>query len=637
MVFKYGKRLKFNKKKEKINYEKMIAFIISIALLIAMFPLNALNISAIDFENISSSELSLDRENKYNKIHFYIDEKEHTVIDDKSELTEAVNALTEKNSNIRKNGTETTESLDEKIQVTVEFESDFMETETYKAFSKEREQLKSSDEILEFRKRLTSYSEEYHNKLLDNNIDVLKNFDYQTIEKVKYSPFVVMDVKLSDIKKENLEILCDSEKIENISIDYAPTANTNGSWAQTLDGINAYDIVTDETYTGEGVRIGIYEWGGVCDTSHLNLVGKDVTIRDSSVNVSEHATLVTSVIALMAPDAEIYVSDVQPVVGLSWFIDNYCDIVNCSFSYYYSKSNGDGTYSEGINEYRYNIDAVYDYQIKAHFFTVCVSAGNKRTDNTNEHYNPNGKIESPGYAYNVITVGGVDLQSVNSATGWMHADGACYISSTPIVKPNISAPYTVNTPNVGTASGTSISSPLVAASIALLEDRTSSYKMYPERVMSVLVSTAQKTYDYEETAGAFDEKVGAGIVDLEAIINSNLYYLKENTNKVAQTEIIRQELYLVPGDKVEIGLSWLVTADSVQKTVYVTDYDLRLIGPSENIVANSSLTQSNNEMIRFTISQEGIYTIVVYQYSEMNINVNSDWIALTYNVDYVET
>lgn len=41
--------------------------------------------------------------------------------------------------------------------------------------------------------------------------------------------------------------------------------------------------------------------------------------------------------------------------------------------------------------------------------------------------------------------------------------------------------------------------------------------------MSVLTSTAKKTYDYSATIGNFDAKVGAGIVDLYNAIESHLY------------------------------------------------------------------------------------------------------------------
>ena len=618
--------------------KKTISFLMAIALTILIIPFGKFNANATEFENTSLEEVELENKNNYNKIHFYLNKEEHTTIDDKSELTEAVMSFTSNDSKLCTAEAEKIEAKEENIQITVEFDSDFMDTDLYKAFSEEREQIKDSEDVLDFRKRLNAYSEKYHKELLNKNIDILDAFDYISIEEIKYSPFVVMEVKPSAIKEEKLQMLCNSEEVENISIGCEPNIENEATWTQTLSRIGAYNIVHNENYTGQGVRIGIYETA-ICEVDHPNLVGKDITVNGSNAGVEisgiAHANNVTSIIAIIAPEAEIFVSN-DSSARLSWFIDNYCDVVNQSTGAYYNISNGDGTYSEGRFEYRYDYDAIYDYQIQAHFFTVCKSAGNVNTDNTKSSYNPNGRITSPGYAYNVITVGGADLKNVGSETHWMHADSASYISGA-LVKPNVSAPFNIDIPNIGNGRGTSYATPLVTASVALLIDSSSSYSMYPERIMSVLTSTAQKTYDYDYIGmgvGNFNKKVGAGIINVEAAIESNLYYLTGNTNTEAQTEIASREIYLLPGDEIQIALSWLVTSDYENEMVYVTDYDLKLFGPSGNLIVASAVSNSNTEMIRFTMYEEGIYRIVIYQYSAMDPYIEKDWMALTYNVDY---
>ena len=91
---------------------------------------------------------------------------------------------------------------------------------------------------------------------------------------------------------------------------------------------------------------------------------------------------------------------------------------------------------------------------------------------------------------------------------------------------------------------------------------------------------------------------------------------------------------MLPGDEIQIALSWLVTSDRENKIVYVTDYDLKLFGPSGNLIVASAVSNSNTEIIRFTMYEEGIYRIVIYQYSAMDPYIEKDWMALTYNVDY---
>ena len=618
--------------------KKMIAKILMLTLLV--LPIGSYSVSATEYSSgvltedttKQSTDISNEETSEYNKMHFYFNVEAYETIDDIKELEKAIDAIPEIESNqvtgistyqLTNNAQESNE-----VTITVEFESDFMETEKYIEYSEQRENLKTSEDVLAFREGLNSYSKEYHEELIEECLDELEVLEYSEIEAIGYSPFVTLKVDATDLDVEALVYLSECENIENISVEYEPVPETEASWTNTLKGIEAYDIVTDGTYTGEGVRIGIYESGGVCDITHTNLVDKDITLRNSSTATTSHATNVASILSLIAPEAEYYVSDVNQI-GIAWFIEQNCDIVNCSFGYSNNTKNSDGTYTEGTRSYKYSIDAVYDYQIRAHFITVCKSAGNKNTNNTSSSYNPDAKVTSPGYAYNVITVGGANRTYTDSAYRWTHASGACYACTSPRVKPNVVAGYTVSIPNVGTGSGTSYASPQVAGCIALLLDKNSAYSAYPERVLSVITSTAQKTYDYSATIGDFDNKVGAGLVSLEGMLNSSIYQNKSNTNTTAKTNVISKSVYLSAGTEVQIGLGWLVTVDLDEEEVYVTDYDLRIYDSSGNLVKSTYLTNTNIEVLRTTITSSGTYTIVAYQYGTMDDNVSRDWMSLT--------
>lgn len=587
-------------------------------------------------DSLSSIETKSNVDNVYNKIHFYFDSEENATIDDMVELKTATEKLTATKQNKAKTNDSNIQNINE-LKITIQFESDFMDTAEYKAFSIERDELDSWDQIHEFRERLNSFSKDYHKNLVNQNIDSLASLEYNDIEPIEYSPFVIIRVDSDKVDADALLDFAESENIVNVSLANEEQPESDVFWNNTLKELNAYEIVENETYTGFGVRIGIYESGGICDVTHRNLANKDITVRDSTKEVTSHATKVASILATIAPDAEYYVSDVDRI-GIQWFIDEACDIVNCSFGYYNNfDPEEDGIYTNGVKEYRKDIDGVYDYQILAHFITVVKSAGNYNNNETSEKYNPENRITSPGYAYNVITVGGVKRTLSWFEYQLEYDDGASYLSSIPKVKPNVSAIFTVSIPNIGSDSGTSYATPQVAGCIALLEESNPrGYGVYPERILSVLTSTAQKTSDYNADVGNFDSRVGAGVIDLQRMIDSEFFVNEHNTDGVQNSELLSVEKYVQAGTELQVGLAWLVTAVNTSTTginiseVYVTDYDLRIYAPSGALVS-SGLTSSNVELVRLTATETGTYRIVLYQWGAINVNNEGDWISLTIN------
>lgn len=571
-------------------------------------------------------------ENVFNKLHFYVDaDEQHHTIDNYDELKCAVDGISIKDTSIVlcDNSDNNTNDC---LEVTVEFASDFMQTEQYLEFSAERQNLNSMEEVREFRKKLNSYSKIYHENLINQNVHTLQDMEYVEMTTIQYSPFVVLTMEPEQLDTDVFTELCYRDNVKHISVGYPPTGGAEASWDETLAAMNAYNVVSDETFTGNGVRIGVYEWDGVCDEEHPNLVDKDITLKNSASSRESHGTIVTCALAAIAPDAEFYVGEVEnQKPDLSWFIEQECDIVNCSFGVYRNIDNGNNTYSLGPRSYQYDIDGLFDYQIQAHFLIVCVSAGNVDVRSYSHTYNPNGDITSPGYAYNAITVGGVDREYIDSAYRWTHSDDACYVASAPKVKPNISAPYLVTIPGCATAAGTSVSSPLVAGCIALFLEAHSEYAAFPEAILSIIALGATKTYDFSATVSSFDAKVGAGIINLQEMLGSYYEFSKNNQNRTAGIELMSKELYVPIGTTLRISLAWIVTVDRDNEVIYLTDYDIRLYDPSGALVATSNLGNSNIERITKTITQAGTYRIVVYQFGAMNQNVTADWMSLSYD------
>ena len=149
--------------------------------------------------------------------------------------------------------------------------------------------------------------------------------------------------------------------------------------------------------------------------------------------------------------------------------------------------------------------------------------------------------------------------------------------------------------------------------------------------MAILNSTAETTYGYLALNGNYDEKVGAGIIDLEAMIDNNFYYSTFNSDGEATTDALSRQIQLNQGTEIQVGLAWLVTANTDDEEVYVTNYDLAIINSSGRIIASSRLTLSNVEMLRYTVETTDTYTIVARQFGDINSNNSGDWISLVYN------
>ena len=597
-------------------------------------------------DSFESLQLKANNENIYNKIHFYFEDSSNTTIDDATELIEATQKISDRY--VAANSMPKSSTNVEEIKITVQFESDFMDTAKFKSFAAERETLDSIEEIRNFRQRLNSYSKEYHNAIMADNIDQLSKFEYNSLECMAYSPYATVSIDANKISADSLTIVAESEDVVSISVapeeqmetDDIVEENTQSSyytsWDTMLKGMHAYNIVANGTYTGEGIRVGILEGIGVCDVDHVNLADKNITVFGSPQESHGHATLVTSVAALIAPDAEFYVC--SPAGGYQWLLDNYCDIINCSWGRTYNPKAEDGTYIDGVKEYRLDIDGLYDYLVLAHFITVVKSSGNYNNDHTNILYNPQKKVTNPGYAYNVITVGGVCQTSPDTGGYVVHSENACYVTTPTRAKPNISSFSRLIIPNMDKASGTSLSAPAVTGCIALLEESNLNYVVYPERIMAVLMATANMTNDYSEDIGGFSDKVGAGVIDLQEMIDSNLYYSTCNTNGTSRSEVKRINISMERGEKLQVGLSWFVTAVNTSTTdinisnVLLTDYDLRIYSSSGALVKSSALVHSNTEMIRYTATENDVYTIVIYQYSSIARGNEGDWIGLSYNV-----
>ncbi len=546
------------------------------------------------------------------------------------------------------------ERLTKESYIMIQFDSDYQESEEYKELLKKRDSIETEQDKNTFRESVKTVSKSYHKKIVEEK---LKNLDLPAgvnVEHIDYSPFVKISVNNTIVDSAAITRLADNNDVKSLDIalrepipitdDYmcsdnettlvpenAQTPDDEMSFNTALGVIGASSVVNNSMYTGKGVKVGLYESGGVPNINHVNLQGKNVIIRDSSQPYTDHATSVASLIFSLAPDVTMYASNVN-VYGVGWFIDNHVDVVNCSFGYYNNTLNPDGTYTNGDKVYRHDIDGVYDYQIQTNFIQVVTSAGNYNNNNTSSSYNPDNRVTSPGHAKNVVTVGGTkrSFKFNCNVFGYVneHEPNASYTTVEAVSKPNISAPFTIEIPNIGIRQGTSFAAPQVTGVMALCLELKRFY-MWPESMHAIISTTASEIYDQSRDYANFDNRVGAGIINLDNMLNvraalsGQVFYTDEY-----RREVFSMTLQLTKNQELRSTLFWIVRYEST--TLYCTDYDLYLYDANDNMVAQCSTGGNNAERIVYKVSSTGSYRLVVYQFGVFQGTAGIDYFCLSY-------
>lgn len=617
----------------------------------------------------SSDSLQTEYTNKLNKLHFYFADAVETedsvalmstpektteasrfaYIDSRDELNRAIGNM---NRYSEAAGIE-----DEPINVTVEFKSDFENTEEYIAFQEEKKSLKTLDEVHDYRKRLTSFSKEFYRRENAENLKKLGFLDYEAMTTIDYCPFVKLEMKRDDINSSDLLRLVNDNGISNVSLaheeepvaDSADNSSARGindpiSWDRALKETDAFDMVMVGGYDATGVKIGVLEVG-VCDASFKDLKNRNIHFdtRTDYTKDRKHATQVTSVIARMAKGAELYFSNYfEEDNNLTWFIDQGCDVVNCSFGRFVSEDNdSDGifTFHEELTGYRFDFDKVFDEQIKSSDISVVVSAGNVVTDNRNGAYNPYGYITSPGLAYNAITVGGIDCTLGFFDYDLEHDSNSCYLTRENRIKPEISAPYSYKLPSFDDGLyGTSFSAPMVTASLAISFQKYPAYAANPFWAKAALIASANETKNTSNISGSnFDPKVGAGCLSLDGLLNCEAatFIINSHETEIYPQNRMGQRLSLKKNDVIQASVTWPVTGHQKSYIIdrYITNYDVRVYNSSGGLVCASALSDfTNSEFLRYKVPKAGDYQIEIYQKSAMPAEITSEFVGLAVKI-----
>lgn len=511
------------------------------------------------------------------------------------------------------------------IPVTVKYNFDFSLTDEYKMFLNEKNSFTEEtleSEIFDWTKRLNNASKAWHEqqqRLVKQNINMRDIEEYTPID---YSPLASVNLKSSTDLESKLIELAKNNYVESIIVKSEEDEAECDSFNDQLKTINAATSVkNNDNYTSSYTRVGILEAGGIIDVSNAAFSNiNTIVVKNPNAPISTHANQVADIINGITKLDNLYVSN-ETSKGLGWFIDNYVRLINCSWGVY-----------DSIHKYRADFDGLYDYQIRNHFLTVVKSAGNaKEGRNTQE------QISSPGYAKNIITVGAT--KTVGTGFLWLtkkeqRADYSCYIPSEN--KPLLSAPGTVDTPNFGTNSGTSFAAPMVTGSIAAMYvDRL---RNDPYIVNTLLTMTANhtKVVDYNYDVGYFDDEIGAGIMDLEKAKTYNKSAYLSYTIWMADTykqNAGAKTLSLKKNQTIKFSTHWFSFNQQQNATPLTTDYDIRIYQQGTgNLVASSTMSNTNTEMVIYKIPKDDIYSFEVFQYGHKVVPDGSQPISWGYSI-----
>jgi subtilisin family serine protease len=268
-------------------------------------------------------------------------------------------------------------------------------------------------------------------------------------------------------------------------------------------------------------------------------------------------------------------------------------------------------------------DRFYDSMVINRYRSIVKSAGNE----AGPCNSGTGNVTSPGLAYNVITVGNFNDRNTVSWTG--DVMDSCSSWRDPVSthndreKPEVSAPgsfinsTTTTSPWTGAiGSGTSYAAPAVTGATALLLQRNSGLTSWPEAVKAILMATAihnvegaARLSEYDGTGGVVLDRAD----DLARRLNGNWGAQSYSCSTVTPLNVATMSL--VAGARTRVVIAWdNDPAYSYYASRPGADLDLHVLNPSGTIVSSSSSWDNTYEIVDFTPTVTGNYTLRIMRY-----------------------
>lgn len=444
----------------------------------------------------------------------------------------------------------------------------------------------SSETVDNFLKTRRNNGKLYHSQRNLNFVNSNNLFNFENLYYSKYAPFVEFTISASELTANNFSFLSqfiEDTLVDKIYVESSTALAKDQQMYSEMVSLDVYEYVRDETFTGEGINVGVLE-PSIIDEDHINFTNTTTIVRREWYYIEtegEHTTQVASIIAGtggIAPKATILSVELSgtPNSEIDWLLDHDVHLVNMS----YGDNNPNGKYAS---------DSAYmDYICYKYLVTFIGSAGNAGL---------NGNIGNPGLGYNVITVGACySSTNDNSVCGFSSAQ----VVSGP-VKPTIVAPgYNVGINNFYTDNqGSSYSTAFVSGCVALMMEFRSQLKAFPQKVMALIAAGAIDTLGGNYTNG-LDSYGGAGEFNFNNIVENYSNSLLLANSETGSYTWTTPHVSIPAGKTIRICMAWLAYSTGSTSSLKVTNYSLKLKDTSGEILATSDYAKNNLEFIEYT-------------------------------------
>ena len=462
-------------------------------------------------------------------------------------------------------------------------------------------------------------SEQYEVINTERAVDLEKldvNIEYIS----KYSPCVFTDLNLTKI--ESIIEMDDVLFIDLWNNEYQEDTTyydfSNSDLTTMMTASRVSDAKDDYGLTGSGILIGQFEPAVPNTGTTVNPNAKNTHNEDGETThpdnvyhimktIANNATFYSSGMFKNNSNVGIYVNGAKCV---EWLLDQGVNIINMSCG--------------GVKANQYDSNARWiDHIAYNHDVHVVKSAGNKATYDDGS---TNNKISSPGMAYNIITVGRTKLTnySVIEPSSSRNNDGVSRTGRR-TYKPDI----------VTAASrGTSYSTPVITATIALMCEYEPSLKTKQHVVKAILAATTSKTYGRYDTGSSDFVSYGTGVVDARSAIYgiSSGHYTatgtvsSSSTTKTYNMDVTSSDttmrVALAYAHRIKFsGAHYSEDGTSASYNLapyangYIGELKLQIKNPSGTIIKECTVNGANLKTITFTVGNNGYgtYKIIVTQ------------------------
>ena len=494
------------------------------------------------------------------------------------------------------------------------------------------------------------------NKIAENDFILKNQYQYvalvamdateETIRFMSTFPEVSLieydEVLYAEPDEESINI-CSIDELVNLKMSLTNTNNWTGS------GIKVGVLEATDRYNGvwtEGITEDVDQLENADITWHGEISGLEYP------QSSRHATVVTSLI-VGQPTSSVYDQGIAPdatVIGVSfhndndfknaldWLISQSVNVINMSFGF------------PTVLQYSEN-DRYVDQMIIQNNISVVKSAGNRGSSD--------GKITSPGHAYNAITVGGVSRNEIAiwSGSSYNQSDVG-WETNKPEISALCSATVPVNaTQAYNNENGTSFAAPRVTATLALMMEANDFLKTNPVYAKAVLLAGADFNGVSSANSNALisdsqfiRNKSGVGMLNTAnacSLADSSAYCgsvinLKQDQWTGEYMTYTRSQLNVTAGQKIRVVLCYSMpecfstdTYSAILTNEYENNLDMYIITGGVE-VASSTSTRNIIEVIEYTTTQTGQHRVRIdlTDFSQAGDELPDAYRFLRYAVSY---